>query len=74
MNAKKMEIPRIGSFDKEYGRKNGKLMLPRSLWTETKKESVPMPVQPLRPIQFHRFAQIGISFHIVTGRLLDRMQ
>lgn len=37
-------------------------------------EDIPMPVQPLRPIQFHRFAQIGISFHIVSGRLLDRMQ
>jgi glycine/D-amino acid oxidase-like deaminating enzyme len=37
-------------------------------------EDVPMPVQPVRPIPFHRFAQIGISFHIVTGRILDRMQ
>ena len=37
-------------------------------------EDIPMPVQPLRPIAFHRFAQIGISFHILTGRLLDRMQ
>jgi glycine/D-amino acid oxidase-like deaminating enzyme len=37
-------------------------------------EDIPMPVQPLRPIAFHRFAQIGISFHIIAGRLLDRMQ
>jgi hypothetical protein len=36
----KMEIPRLGSFDKEYGRKNGKLILPRSLWTETNKEHI----------------------------------
>ena len=36
-------------------------------------EDVPMPVHPVRPIMFHRFAQIGISFHIVTGRLLDRI-
>lgn len=36
-------------------------------------EDVPMPVHPVRPIPFHRFAQIGISFHIVTGRLLDSM-
>lgn len=40
MNEKMMEIPRIGSFDKEYGRKNGKLMLPQSLWTDTRQESV----------------------------------
>ncbi|MGD8520313.1 MAG: hypothetical protein PVF56_04135 [Desulfobacterales bacterium] len=37
-------------------------------------EDVPMPVEPVRPIPFQRFAQIGISFHIVTGRLLDRLQ
>jgi sarcosine oxidase len=37
-------------------------------------EDVPMPVHPVRPIPFHRFAQIGISFHIVTSRLLDRMR
>ena len=37
-------------------------------------EDVPMPVEPVRPIAFHLFAQIGISFHIVTGRLLDRLQ
>ena len=36
-------------------------------------EDVPMPVQPIRPIPFHRFAQIGISFHIVIGRLLDSL-
>jgi glycine/D-amino acid oxidase-like deaminating enzyme len=34
-------------------------------------EDVPMAIQPLKPIMFHRFAQIGISLHIVTGRLLD---
>jgi sarcosine oxidase len=34
-------------------------------------EDIPLPVQPMRPIPFHRFAQIGISFHIVVGRLLD---
>jgi glycine/D-amino acid oxidase-like deaminating enzyme len=37
-------------------------------------ENIAMPVEPLRPIRFHRFAQIGISAHILTGRLLDRMQ
>jgi hypothetical protein len=40
MKTGKMETPRRGSFDGEYGSKNGKLMLPRSLWTETKKENV----------------------------------
>jgi hypothetical protein len=40
MNEKMMEIPRLGSFDQEYGRKNGKLILPQSLWTDTKQESV----------------------------------
>jgi hypothetical protein len=34
-------------------------------------EDIPLPVQPIRLISFHRFAQIGISFHIVVGRLLD---
>jgi sarcosine oxidase len=34
-------------------------------------QDIPMPVQPVKPIPFHRFAQIGISFHIVTGRMLD---
>ena len=37
-------------------------------------QDVPMPVQSIRPIPFHRFAQIGISFHIVINRLLDSMR
>jgi hypothetical protein len=35
-----MQIPRIGTFDTEYGRRDGKLMLPQSLWTDTRQESV----------------------------------
>jgi len=34
-------------------------------------EDIPMPVETVKPIRFHRFAQIGISWHILVGRLLD---
>ena len=37
-------------------------------------DDIPMPVQPIKPIPFHRFSQIGISFHIVISRLLDNIQ
>ena len=40
MNENMKKIIKLGSFDKEYGRKNGKRILPQSLWTETRRERV----------------------------------
>ena len=46
MNENMEKIAKLGSFDKEYGRKNGKRILPQSLWTETRRERV--DTTPLR--------------------------
>ncbi len=36
-------------------------------------EDPDMPVTPLARIPFHPFRQVGISWNLITGRLLDRL-
>lgn len=36
-------------------------------------EDVPMPLECPRPIKFHRFRQVGISLHLLTGPIFDRL-
>ncbi|HWX50664.1 MAG TPA: FAD-binding oxidoreductase [Roseomonas sp.] len=35
-------------------------------------EALDMPVQPIRPIPFHRFWRLGVAFTVAQGRLRDR--
>ena len=46
----------------------GQQLADRVLGTDTA-----MPVQPLTPIPFHRFRNLGVAWHIYSGYLRDRM-
>jgi glycine/D-amino acid oxidase-like deaminating enzyme len=35
-------------------------------------EDVPMPREKLSPIAFHKFRNVGIAWHMITGSILDR--
>ena len=47
-------------------------MMGKQLAAVAQGEDPDMPVTPLRAIPFHALRQAGISWHLVTGRWLDR--
>ena len=37
-------------------------------------EDPALPIEPIQRIRFHRFAQLGVSYRLLSGTLLDRAQ
>lgn len=49
-------------------------MMGKQLANAVLNEPVDFPIQPLKPIAFHTARQIGISTHLIKGRLLDALR